>query len=183
MADARLAIGQSAAVSRRYTEPAYHRDTIMTVLAWSEALALGYDEMDSTHQDFVALLNAVSAAEGEAILPALDAFIAHTEAHFAQEEAWMAQTAYPRSGCHEREHHNVLEVVHEVRSRVASGNLDYGRRLAEALADWFPGHASSMDAMLAIYLQQGADALPECSHEGSESCPNSGREGVEHSHA
>lgn len=147
----------------------------MTVLAWSEALALGHEQMDATHQEFVALLNAVGSAEGDAILPALDAFIAHTTAHFAQEEQWMEASAFPRTGCHRTEHHNVLEVVREVRVRVADGATDYARTLAEALAEWFTVHASSMDAMLAIYMQHGAEALPQCTHEGSESCPNSGR--------
>lgn len=150
----------------------------MTVLAWSDALALGHEQMDATHEEFVALLNAVGTAEGEAILPTLDRFIAHTEAHFAQEEAWMEQLAFPRSGCHRTEHRNVLDVAKEVRARVADGNTHYARTLAEALAEWFTVHASSMDAMLAIYMKHGADALPECSHEGSDSCPNSGKHGA-----
>lgn len=125
----------------------------MTVLAWSEQLALGHAEMDHTHQEFVALLNAVGAAQREAILPALDAFIAHTEAHFAQEEAWMASRAFPPRGCHAKEHAGVLEVVREVRGRVANGEAHYGRTLAEALAEWFPVHAASMDAMLALFME------------------------------
>jgi hemerythrin len=147
----------------------------MTVLDWSDALALGHAEMDRTHQEFVALLNGVGGAEGDAVLPSLDAFIAHTEAHFAQEEAWMEQSVFPRIGCHRAEHHNVLEVIREVRNRVADGAPHYARTLAEALGEWFAVHASSMDAMLAIHLEHGPDALPACTHEGSESCPNSGK--------
>lgn len=146
----------------------------MTLLAWSDALALGHNDMDATHQEFVALLNALGTAEGEAVLTGLDAFIAHTETHFAQEEAWMAELDYPRSGCHGAEHRNVLEVIREVRRRVANGEAHYARTLTQALAEWFPVHATSMDAMLAVYMTQGPDALPECSHEGSESCPNAG---------
>lgn len=125
----------------------------MTVLAWSEQLAVGHADMDHTHQEFVTLLNAVGAAEGAAILPSLDAFIAHTAAHFAQEEAWMEERQFPPRGCHKREHDGVLEVVREVRARVENGELQYGRTLAEALAEWFPVHAGSMDAMLALYLE------------------------------
>ena len=125
----------------------------MTVLAWSERLELGHAEMDHTHREFVALLNAVGEAQGEAVLASLDAFIAHTRAHFAQEEAWMEEQRFPPRGCHAKEHAGVLEVVHEVRSRVAKGELHYGRTLAEALAEWFPLHASSMDAMLALFME------------------------------
>ena len=125
----------------------------MTVLAWSEQLALGHAEMDHTHQEFVTLLNAVGDAQGEAILASLDAFIAHTETHFAQEEAWMEERQFPPRGCHAKEHAGVLEVAREVRGRVANGELQYGRTLAEALAEWFPVHASSMDAMLALFME------------------------------
>lgn len=125
----------------------------MTILAWSEQLAVGHADMDHTHQEFVDLLNAVGAAEGEAILPALDAFIAHTEAHFAQEEAWMEEKQFPPRGCHGREHTGVLEVVREVRTRVVNGETHYARTLAEALGEWFQVHATSMDTMLALYLE------------------------------
>lgn len=125
----------------------------MTVLAWSDQLALGHADMDHTHQEFVSLLNAVGEARGEAILETLDAFIAHCEAHFAQEEAWMEERQFPPRGCHRKEHAGVLEVVREVRNRVANGEAHYGRTLAEALAEWFPVHASSMDAMLALFME------------------------------
>ncbi len=155
----------------------------MTVLAWSDELAVGHDAMDRTHQQFVELLNTMGAAQGEAILASVDAFIAHTEAHFAQEEAWMDEFQFPRAGCHRAEHHNVLEVAKEVRRRVVDGGTQYARTLAEALAEWFVVHASSMDVMLAIFMEHGADALPECSHEGSESCPNSGKHEADRSAA
>ena len=175
-----LAPNQGFARPRGYTERPHYGKTIMAVLAWSDALAFGHPEMDATHQEFVALLNAVGEAQGDDILPTLDEFIAHTQLHFAQEEAWMTHSAYPRIGCHAKEHAGVLEVVREVRNRVADGSPHYARTLAEALAEWFPVHASSMDAMLAIYMQQGPDALPACDHEGSESCPNSGKQATEH---
>ncbi len=150
----------------------------MSLLTWSERLSLGHPAMDETHEQFVAMLNALGAAQGDEVLPRLDDFIAHTEAHFGQENTWMEEVQYPRIGCHRNEHANILEVVREVRNRVAAGEERYARTLAEALAEWFPVHAASMDAMLAAFMQFGADALPECSHEGSESCPHSGAGGT-----
>jgi hemerythrin-like metal-binding protein len=109
--------------------------------------------MDDTHHEFVELLNALGAAQDADVLVRLDAFIAHTESHFAQEEAWMETRQFPPRGCHGREHAGILEVMREVRDRVANGELHYGRTLAEALAEWFPVHASSMDATLALFLE------------------------------
>jgi len=110
--------------------------------------------MDETHREFVDQLNRVSAASEDALLAAIDGFVAHTEAHFGQEEQWMEEIAFPPRGCHRGEHEKVLETVREVRGRVAAGDAELGRKLAEALAEWFPQHALSMDAVLAMYMTQ-----------------------------
>jgi hemerythrin len=124
------------------------------VLVWSEQLALGQHIMDDTHREFVEQLNRVGAAGEAGLLAALDGFIAHTEAHFGQEERWMESIAFPPMHCHQGEHAKVLETAREVRNRVAAGDMRLGRMLAEALAEWFPQHAASMDAMLAMYMEQ-----------------------------
>lgn len=122
-------------------------------LDWTDELALGNTVMDDTHREFVALLNAVAAASDDDMLARLDAFVAHTEQHFGEEERWMEATAFPPAGCHRGEHDNVLEVAREVRRRVAGGDHTHSRKLAEALAQWFPHHATTMDAVLALYLR------------------------------
>jgi hemerythrin len=122
------------------------------VLAWSDDLAVGQNVMDDTHREFVAQLNRVAASADTEVLAALDEFIAHTEAHFGQEEAWMESLTFPPRGCHRGEHEKILETAREVRKRVAAGDARLGRVLAEALAEWFPQHAASMDAVLALYM-------------------------------
>jgi hemerythrin-like metal-binding protein len=124
------------------------------VLAWSEQLAIGQATMDDTHREFVEQLNRVGAAADSAVLAALDDFIVHTEAHFGQEERWMDAIEFPPRGCHRGEHEKVLETVREVRKRVEAGDVRLARTLAEALAEWFPQHATSMDAILAMYMTQ-----------------------------
>ena len=45
-----------------------------------------------------------------------------------------------------------MKSIEGVRRRVAQGDADAARRLARALADWFPGHADYMDAALAHWM-------------------------------
>jgi hemerythrin-like metal-binding protein len=131
----------------------------MPSLEWSESLALGHGVMDETHKEFVDLLNRVGAAGEADLLEQLDAFIAHTEAHFSQEEAWMEAMQFPPLGCHRSEHEGVLEIMREVRRRIAGGELRYGPVLVQAIAEWFPLHAGSMDAILALTMREtGFDA-------------------------
>ena len=122
----------------------------MPSLQWSEALANGLTRMDDTHREFVDLYNRVAEASAEDFLAAYDAFVAHTEAHFAQENRWMEAVDFP--GCHRAEHDRVLVVLHDIRKRVASGDLFFAKRLVEELPTWFDGHTNGMDAALAFHL-------------------------------
>lgn len=124
------------------------------LLAWSGDFVLGEAAMDDTHREFVELLNRVGAAADVDLLAALDDFIAHTEAHFGQEDGWMQAAAFPPLHCHQGEHANVLQVMREVRQRVAEGQIHLGAVLAKAIAEWFPHHAATMDAMLAAFMKQ-----------------------------
>jgi hemerythrin-like metal-binding protein len=126
----------------------------MSLLEWSDTLHLGQPVMDETHQEFVELLNRFGAAADSDRLARLDEFIAHTEAHFRQEEAWMERMQFPPLGCHRTEHEGVLEVMREVRKRIAGGESHYGAVLAKAIAEWFPLHAQSMDTVLALHIRE-----------------------------
>src|SRR4051812_39864554 len=110
--------------------------------------------MDDTHREFVEQLNRVGNAPDEGVLAALDDFIAHTEAHFGQEEQWMDAIEFPPRGCHRGEHEKVLETVREVRQRVAAGEYRLGRTPAGAVAEWFSPHAPAMDSILTLYMKE-----------------------------
>ena len=122
----------------------------MPAMQWSAELELGLVPMDATHQEFVALYNALESAGPDTLVECFDAFIAHTEAHFEQENGWMAAVDFP--GCHRAEHDRVLAVIRDVRQRLAQGDGALARRLIEELPPWFESHAGGMDAALAHHL-------------------------------
>lgn len=125
----------------------------MPVMEWSDGLTLDVPAMDDTHREFVAMLNELADARDEQLLAALDRFIAHTDAHFTQENRWMHALPFPPVHCHQGEHDNVLGLMREVRRRVAAGELELGRALARELPEWFQLHATTMDAMLAQVIR------------------------------
>jgi hemerythrin len=101
----------------------------------------------------------------------------------------MAATRFASGNCHAMQHKVVLQVMREGAVRAADhGELQVVRAMAAELALWFPQHAQSMDAALALHLRRvgfdaatgevhAPDALPEglihgcggssCSDEGS----------------
>lgn len=129
---------------------------------WTDAYLLGDPGMDDTHRAFVALLDALMRAADDDLLVCLDALAEHVEAHFAQENAAMARSQFPARECHIDEHAAVLASVHGVRARLAGhGDTQACRRLAQALADWFPAHTDRLDSALAHWLcKQRAGGKP-----------------------
>lgn len=125
----------------------------MPVIEWDDHLVLDRGVMDDTHREFIGLLNRLADVPDEQMLEALDEFIAHTEAHFSQEQRWMEQMSFPPVECHVREHDGVLETARAVRDRVTAGETGLGRVLAHAVAEWFANHAASMDNVLALYMK------------------------------
>lgn len=148
----------------------------MNLIEFTPALALNHAEMDTTHQEFVDLLNQLAEVPDDQVVRVMDEFIAHTEAHFAQEQQWMEETNFPPLHCHAREHEGVLEIAREVRNKIAAGETHYAPVLAKAVAEWFADHVASMDTILAMYLKQGGasaaqDSLqPACAHANAASC-------------
>lgn len=126
----------------------------MTVLQWSEALALELPAMDQTHQEFVKLLAHTVQADDATVLNHWKTLIEHTDAHFAQEDRWMAQTRFSSSNCHTTQHHVVLQVMREGLQRGQAGDLALVRQMADELGIWFPQHAQTMDAALALHLRR-----------------------------
>jgi hemerythrin-like metal-binding protein len=137
----------------------------MSTLQWSESLALGLTFMDETHHEFVDLLASVVNAPDASLLTAWQTLIEHTDAHFEREDEWMKNTHFSSSNCHSMQHQIILQVMREGDKRGQAGELDVVRHMASELGIWFPQHAQSMDAALALHLRGvGYDPITNIVH-------------------
>ena len=124
-------------------------------LPWSDALLLGYPEMDAEHREFVQLVGLLQTAPDVELGAHLAAFEAHARRHFGTEDAWMEETGFPPRDCHQKEHAAVLQSLEEVQSlHTAFGRCDVVRSFADELARWFPGHADYLDSALAAWMSK-----------------------------
>ena len=124
-----------------------------SVIEWSDALSLDSGAFDETHQEFIGYLSQIAELDGKDLLPVLDRFIEHTQAHFEQERLWMEDVSYAALSCHVDEHDSVLEICLEVRKRVVNGDAGFGQFLAHAVFEWFKEHVKSMDRVLEGFLR------------------------------
>lgn len=124
-------------------------------LAWSEDLVLGLEAIDRTHEEFVQLLAETEMAADDALLAKLQALTEHTIEHFAREDQWMASTQFGPMNCHAMQHRVVLQTLEELMRRGRDdGELDLVRDILPELGKWFSQHAQTMDAGLAVHLEQ-----------------------------
>lgn len=123
-----------------------------THIEWDDRYLIGHRGIDDTHAEFIGLLDAMLHAEPEAVPAMMQTLARHVEEHFALETRLMEQYAFPARECHVEEHDKVLASVHEVNALAAAGNTDVAVELAQALADWFPGHSDYMDSALAAWV-------------------------------
>lgn len=137
----------------------------MSTLQWSDSLSLDLPFMDDTHREFVDLLATVVNASDADLLPAWKILIDHTHEHFEREDQWMLNTRFSSSNCHTMQHKVILQVMREGDVRGLAGELDVVRQMARELGIWFPQHAQSMDAALALHLRSvGYDAATGVVH-------------------
>ena len=122
-------------------------------LSWSTALYTGDERMDHTHEEFVTMLNALLKTPQSEQLNLYREFLNHTVEHFAQEDRWMLATGFSEDNCHAGQHATILETMRAVETHYVQGDPEIISRLAEALVEWFPQHAASMDAGLAQHLK------------------------------
>lgn len=125
----------------------------MAALPWSEALELGLSFMDDTHREFVELLERAETSADDALPAAWQQLIDHTDDHFGREDDWMRSTGFAAGNCHSTQHKVVLQVLREGAARGAAGDLAPIRQMIRELAAWFPHHAQTMDAALALHLR------------------------------
>jgi hemerythrin len=123
-----------------------------TPIRWGDELLLGYAPMDHRHEEFVQVVSALQGAEPAQFAERLAAVRTHLQAHFDEEERWMKETQFPSADCHLDEHAAVIKSVLQVQELLADGDDSECLRLANALADWFPGHASYLDAPLSHWM-------------------------------
>lgn len=131
-------------------------------LDWNPQLHTGDARMDDTHEEFVEMLNQLLATPQDQQMPLYLQFVAHTREHFAQEERWMVATGFAPDNCHASHHATIMETLHAVVEHYEKDDKDIITRLAEALVEWFPQHAASMDAGLALHMKEvGFDSTTE----------------------
>ena len=132
-------------------------------MIYAEQVAyMSVEEMQQTHEDEIAILNAIDKLaiqyeihkEDPAELEAkLDEYIAHVTAHFANEERLMEHYGFPSYEMHKMAHDMFLaDLEYATRQWKEYGDIKKIIYFIRKTPEWIVMHVNSVDAPTADYL-------------------------------
>lgn len=129
----------------------------MAPLEWGTELSVGIPEFDRQHQELVDLVNRAYDLvrrhdDATALLSLIDELLAHIRQHFADEEAAMRDSSYPRYEDHCREHDELLDTVIRLQHDLRLGRAAPSLQVPAFLKSWLLDHILESDMAYARLL-------------------------------
>lgn len=135
----------------------------MATFEWSTDLETGHSVIDEQHRGLFALANrleeclACGADEPELVSDAIYRLNDYVIEHFADEEALMTQTGYPRASTHRSEHESLSADTMRLMAAYFNGESIAAARIAPFVTSWLQNHIRDEDMRFVRYL---GDARP-----------------------
>jgi hemerythrin len=132
-------------------------------IAWTAALAVGVDEIDTQHRELFFRLNALLVAMREGhgrdeIAKTLKFLEDYVVEHFSAEDRLMVKHGYPiqAAQAHRREHADFVRTFGELKKEVQGGTAvpaTFVLKLQRTVCDWLLSHIGKTDQELGKFLK------------------------------
>lgn len=133
----------------------------MTLLEWSEALALGIEQIDKQHKILLDIMNELNdqilrGKNAEGSLMAVTRLESYTRQHFADEEALMLQTGFPGLKGHKVVHSRFEDRLKSFAASDFGGEPGKALEMLSFLQDWLVDHILGQDLLFAHHYKAHA---------------------------
>jgi len=130
----------------------------MALIIWSSDYSVGVDALDADHIVVASLINQIddakqSGSDEGAVGRVLKVLLDHAYAHFAREEALLAEHGYPHLAQHRKEHRLLEDQLHELYDEYTrTPTPDISREIMELLNYWLIEHILKVDMHYKAFL-------------------------------
>ena len=131
----------------------------MTAFVWDESLDVSVAEMNEQHRVLIGLMNILyskneQGADKSALLDSVEDLLRYVVQHFSEEEAYMAQIAFPNLEAHKTLHGRLLEDLHRFADAFKnSEEHKLSKEFALFLNLWLATHIRGIDTKYGRYAQ------------------------------
>lgn len=135
----------------------------MGVFDWKAEYSVGDAELDRDHCELFeragALHRAMLSGQASSLLEGLlKSLTEYTETHFAREEKWMAEAAYPESERHRGEHNSFRLTIGRMSLKQKRADRSTSVELIQYLGNWLRIHILESDRKIAACRAGGTPA-------------------------
>lgn len=135
----------------------------MTIIAWTPAMSVGVEALDTDHKTLISLINqladAIAKGEGHNITASIiNGLVDYTEYHFGREEEMMRVCRYADLNDHVNAHRKIVEMLLHLRDAYggnASGPIE--QVLLDFMRVWLIDHILGTD-MKYVPTMKGREA-------------------------
>ncbi|MFC1887075.1 bacteriohemerythrin [Thermodesulfobacteriota bacterium] len=129
----------------------------MALIDWSEALSVGFEEVDDDHKKLVDMINNIHNAvsqirDKDKLADTLEDLLGYTSWHFRHEERLMQNYGYPELFNHKLKHEELAQQATELYERFLGGDDGVPAMLLPFLKDWLTDHITGTDKKMGQYL-------------------------------
>ena len=122
----------------------------MPLLIWNPEMSVGVRVLDEDHKRLIAMINELHSAmlaghSNDAVGGVLRRLANYTVEHFQREEAFFAETKYPGTVAHKREHEKLKAQVMIEIQKFQAGTTGLGMETLNFLRDWLKHHIQESD--------------------------------------
>jgi hemerythrin-like metal-binding protein len=132
---------------------------------WSARHMLHIEHIDAQHRDLAdaieTLRSAIVGGDYEAIETHLEMAVALMDAHFEDEELFMAEYEYPGIQCHVMVHAEFLQEAVELLTRVRARTCLININFCDRMRNRFEDHVDVQDRRFAEYCRTAVRKVPE----------------------
>jgi hemerythrin len=130
----------------------------MALIQWNDNLSVGVAEIDGQHQKLVRLINdlndAMRAGKGKEITgKIINELTNYTLSHFATEEKFFVQFAYPDTDAHKSEHAMFVQKVSAFKKDFEQSRIGVTIPIMDFLSDWLKNHIMGVDKKYEPFLK------------------------------
>lgn len=131
----------------------------MVLLEWTDALSVGFEEIDADHKKLVAIVNDLndavqSGGDTKTVGRVLEDLLSYTAWHFRHEERLMQSYGDPSFEDHKARHTELIETAEEIYQHHLDGNMNPVTELLPFLKEWLTNHILEVDKKTGAFLLQ-----------------------------
>ena len=122
----------------------------MPLIEWNDRLSVNVEEIDNQHRQIVKFINDLDAAMkqgkgGDALSDIVEGLKNYAVSHFATEEQYFEQFAYPRTFAHRQEHAIFTSKVAAFKKNLENGDRLMSIEVLIFMSKWLVNHITGSD--------------------------------------